>query len=1410
MADKILKIKIQSELSGEQALSTYSNLLKSTDTNLKTLTSTFNGIGENGLANYQHQLTLTSESLKKLQQAQKDLTKASPGTTTSNAISSNVSSDAAKASQQLARQKQQELDAENRIDAQIIAANIATQKRLEEIKQQERLANQRIDAQILQDAINNQKRLEEARLARRANSTNIYRQETSNIVSELNNRLALEQSIRVNGASHIRTIELRSAQEQEAIRANLAARLRQIEESVASGGTNRGAAAAQRTAAINQASAQITTNRVTLEGAQIAARNAAELNRVAQASNNAATAHTNLVVRIAEVFGAYKLLNTTLGLVKQSLLNIPQAGIEQQVTKSSILGIFGTEEGTKNLQFLVDISQKAGQNLLTLEQSYRRFAPAAALAGASQEDINKSFKDFSEVGTILHLTQDKVNSLFLALDQIYSKGVVQSEEIKKQLGNVLPGAVEIGAQAFGKSPAAFLEAMKKNEVIAKDFIPKFAALYRKIFGGENDKVFTLVSDQLLSNTQRVTNQYTELNRQLFKSSEELLNNIVRTTGSALKIINENLSGILQVAGVLAGVLATRLVVALTAITASALTTAAANITLAGSYTAISYAQGRVVQGAVVTGTIANQLVAILAGFGAIVGPTTLIVGSLGLISAAVLKAGNATVEHARLVGETKQRVDELMKLYATGGFVQQEAAANELQAIARIQDASNSYLIEFKGQQIEISSLLEALWDNIKISGKAVWASFTDGARELYNKIANIASSVANAVQSMADTVKNIFTNLISSIYGQLNGLREFITSLGKDATSLNFNGSIERALSAGSKANELYKKSADDFFTTISEGGSKIAKSIVNNAASPINGLVSTIGKTASGTIDEIFNKASKIQQDKTKKKLTLDSLNFTKPTDIGLGNLSDEAKQTAAERKAAAKQQKDLYKDIERDSKFASEAIKQDLDSQTFKYQQNIIGIEEYYNKKTELREKDLANQLEANAKEQAIAAKSGDTAKVEQLKDKAKELTQITASNSGTQDNRAKIIDLQNYKKVLDEIKASSLEAQGDLVSAANIRIDLKYLDERKKLIANGNLEAIKQLDISKAYEKSKAVISALQEKESRASAILQDGENRINILRQAGFITQKQAFDQLNLLRNTYLAKEDDIIAALEKEFALNKGNLIVEQALLDAKAKKAALASQGAGYNNSLVNSTPEKQDRDIEQLKIAQSKDAADYVANQTITNQTDLQTQLAANEANFRKASLFNELKYNQAKFAIASDTALGLTNVLVQMYGRQSTAAKIAFIAYKAYKVAEIALATPGIVSSAYQRGLDLPYGFVFAPVFAATAAAFQAAQVAQVVSAPLPAAHGGLTSVPKEQTYLLDKGERVLSPNQNRDLTQYITNNNNSSNGSSQSASPNIRIINSVDPEVFSEYLGSDSGEKVVMNIVRRNRG
>ncbi len=78
-----------------------------------------------------------------------------------------------------------------------------------------------------------------------------------------------------------------------------------------------------------------------------------------------------------------------------------------------------------------------------------------------------------------------------------------------------------------------------------------------------------------------------------------------------------------------------------------------------------------------------------------------------------------------------------------------------------------------------------------------------------------------------------------------------------------------------------------------------------------------------------------------------------------------------------------------------------------------------------------------------------------------------------------------------------------------------------------------------------------------------------------------------------------------------------------------------------------------------------------------------------------------------------------------------------------------------------SAFASTAAIPIiGPAMAPAAAAAAAAATAPMVAGVASTALMGmAHSGIDNIPQEGTWLLDGGERVLNPNQNRDLTAYL---------------------------------------------------
>lgn len=75
-----------------------------------------------------------------------------------------------------------------------------------------------------------------------------------------------------------------------------------------------------------------------------------------------------------------------------------------------------------------------------------------------------------------------------------------------------------------------------------------------------------------------------------------------------------------------------------------------------------------------------------------------------------------------------------------------------------------------------------------------------------------------------------------------------------------------------------------------------------------------------------------------------------------------------------------------------------------------------------------------------------------------------------------------------------------------------------------------------------------------------------------------------------------------------------------------------------------------------------------------------------------------------------------------------------------------------------------------------------------------------HGGTDYVPKEASYLLDKGERVLSPRQNSDLTNYL-------NGRQDTSTGGDIIINNNTSSSVSATRGADGKTYVTIDEVEK---
>lgn len=147
-------------------------------------------------------------------------------------------------------------------------------------------------------------------------------------------------------------------------------------------------------------------------------------------------------------------------------------------------------------RFMLDITQAFGVELVTTTQRWIKFLAASKQSGVTLKDTEDIFRSVTKAASVLGLQTEELNSVYLALEQMMSKGKVTTEELRRQLGERLPGAVGIMAAAVGVNVSQLDKMLKNGELLSAEVLPKFARALEQAYGIENvDKVETIVAAQ---------------------------------------------------------------------------------------------------------------------------------------------------------------------------------------------------------------------------------------------------------------------------------------------------------------------------------------------------------------------------------------------------------------------------------------------------------------------------------------------------------------------------------------------------------------------------------------------------------------------------------------------------------------------------------------------------------------------------------------------------------------------------------------------------------------------------------------------------------------------------------------------------------------------------------------------------
>lgn len=134
---------------------------------------------------------------------------------------------------------------------------------------------------------------------------------------------------------------------------------------------------------------------------------------------------------------------------------------------------FGGDQGkaADELAFIRREAERLGVTFTDLATEYSKFAVATKgtkLEGKATRDV---FIGIAEAARVNRASQEDLQGVFKALTQIVSKGAVQLEELKGQLGDRLPGAVQIMADALGITTAELIKMTEAGELSSEALIP---------------------------------------------------------------------------------------------------------------------------------------------------------------------------------------------------------------------------------------------------------------------------------------------------------------------------------------------------------------------------------------------------------------------------------------------------------------------------------------------------------------------------------------------------------------------------------------------------------------------------------------------------------------------------------------------------------------------------------------------------------------------------------------------------------------------------------------------------------------------------------------------------------------------------------------------------------------------------
>ncbi|MCV3251518.1 tape measure protein [Escherichia albertii] len=260
--------------------------------------------------------------------------------------------------------------------------------------------------------------------------------------------------------------------------------------------------------------------------------------------SNTSDAFNNLASNAIKLSGAFYSVMGALNAYKA----IMNAGLKRDSAQRAAKFVLG-DKAPEAETFIRGLADKTGLNISEGLSSYAKFA-AGAQGSMSQEQTQELFGNATAMSRLMGLSNDELNGILKAFEQMASKGKIQAEELRGQLGDRMAGAFKLFAEALGMTATELDKAMKDGRILSSDTLPKVA----KQMGLMIDKAggWAEVAKSTQTALGKLANNWDDTMVKIFSGSQDELNgflsslsNLLSEMGMSSSIAGDAIGGLID-------------------------------------------------------------------------------------------------------------------------------------------------------------------------------------------------------------------------------------------------------------------------------------------------------------------------------------------------------------------------------------------------------------------------------------------------------------------------------------------------------------------------------------------------------------------------------------------------------------------------------------------------------------------------------------------------------------------------------------------------------------------------------------------------------------------------------------------------------------------------------------------------